>query len=196
MGKLFEISWRRKFEALIRPHLRELYSYAYRLCGDSNRAEDIVQDLVLRLYQSKSRIDEVENLRPWLYKSLFRQYLNDKRGESRSPFGFIDDSEEIVDEYEANHQDASPEAITEQHIQSANLKKAIFSLAPEFHQILVIHDLEGFSVKETANILDIPTGTVKSRVHRARNKLRKMLVEGTRAEEAVLNGVEGTKNGL
>ena len=196
MVKIFEMSWRKRFEALIRPYLREMYSYAYRLCGQRDRAEDIVQDLVLRLYKSKAAIDQVENLRPWLYKSLFRQYLNNKRSESRSPFAYIEAAEEEFEEYEEQHQSSLPEALTEQHLQKANLLKAMECLAPEFHEILVIHDIESFNVQETADILDIPVGTVKSRVHRARNKLRKILVDGTEQKDSVLTEVEGNKNGL
>ena len=196
MVKIFEMSWRKRFEALIRPYLREMYSYAYRLCGQRDRAEDIVQDLVLRLYKSKTAIDQVENLRPWLYKSLFRQYLNNKRSESRSPFAYIESNEDEIAEYEEQHQNTLPEALTELHLKKANLARAMKCLAPEFHEILVIHDIESFNVRETADILDIPVGTVKSRVHRARNKLRKILVEGTDQKDSVLTEVEGNKNGL
>ncbi len=189
MVKLFKLSWRHQFEDLIRPYLRELYSYAYRLCRNRDRAEDIVQDLVLRLYQSKSRLDQVDNLRPWLYKSLFRQYLNDKRSESRSPFGYIDGAEEQLAELE--DQGETPEALTAHHLQKANLKQALGYLRPEFREILLIHDLEGFSVQETANILDIPVGTVKSRVHRARNNLRKILIQGTESVGPVFSEIEG-----
>jgi len=118
MVKLFQMSQRHQFEGLIRPHLRELYSYAYRLCRNRERAEDIVQDLVVRLYQGKSRLDQVDNLRPWLYKSLFRQYLNDKRSESRSPFGYIDGAEETLAELEDMGE--PPEALTARHLQQAN----------------------------------------------------------------------------
>ncbi len=189
MVKIFKMSRRHQFEGLIRPHLRELYSYAYRLCCNRERAEDIVQDLVVRLYQGKSRLDQVDNLRPWLYKSLFRQYLNDKRSESRSPFGYIDGAEEDIDELEDMGE--TPEALTARHLQQANLKQALQYLRPEFREVLLIHDLEGFSVQEAADILDVPLGTVKSRVHRARNNLRKILIQGTELVESVFSEIEG-----
>ena len=189
MASLLELPWRRRFEALIRPHLRELYTYAWRLCGNRERAEDVVQDLVTRLYQSRARLDEVDRLRPWLYKSLFRQYLNSRRSESRSPFGYLEHDEDVLDGLEDEHN--TPEALTERHLQRAELNRALHTLSPEFRDVLVMHDIEGFAVAEVAEILDIPVGTVKSRIHRARNSLRRKLIHGTLHDGSVFEEVEG-----
>lgn len=189
MANLFEVPWRRRFEALIRPHLRELYTYAYRLCGNRERAEDVVQDLVTRLYQTRARLDEVEKLRPWLYKSLFRQYLNSRRSESRSPFGYLEADEAALDGLEDVHN--TPETLTERHLQRVQLNRALYSLSPEFRDVLVMHDIEGFGVAEVAEILDIPVGTVKSRIHRARHNLRRQLSAGTPTGDSVFGEIEG-----
>ncbi len=189
MASLFEMPWRRRFEALIRPHLRELHTYAWRLCGNREQAEDIVQDLVTRLYQSRARLDEVEKLRPWLYKSLFRQYLNARRSESRSPFGYLEGDEAVLEGIEDER--SAPEALTERHLQQARINRALHTLSPEFREVLVMHDIEGFGVAEVAEILDIPVGTVKSRIHRARNNLRSKLIHGTWADGSVFDEVEG-----
>ena len=167
-------SRRARFDALIRPRLHELYSQAYRLTGSREEAEDLVQDLVIKLYENRTRLEDVDNLRPWLYKAMYRQFLNRLRSTSRSPFGYLDgNSEEELDAIEGGEK--NPEKITEQHMQLQSLQKGLYKLNPDYQHMIVMHDMEGFTLTEIASMLDAPLGTLKSRLHRARNALRQEL---------------------
>ena len=166
-------SRRTRFDALIRPRLHELYAQAYRLTGSREEAEDLVQDLVIKLYENRTRLEDVDNLRPWLYKAMYRQFLNRLRSTSRSPFGYLEGNEEELNAIEAG--DKTPEKITEQHMQLQSLQKSLQKLNPDYQHLIVMHDMEGFTLTEIADMTEAPLGTLKSRLHRARNALRQEL---------------------
>ncbi len=167
-------SRRTRFERLIRPWLHPLYRRAYRLTGDRDEAEDLVQDLLASLYQKGIRLEEVEDLERWLLKSLYHQFIDRLRRAGRSPLGHLEaDTPDGMDRLE----DAapSPEVLTEQQLEIRRVQAALDALNPHFRAVLVLHDVEGFTLQELSPVLDAPLGTLKSRLHRARRALRDRL---------------------
>ena len=166
-------SWSKSFDALIRPHLKDMYYQAYRLLNNQSDAEDLVQDFVLKLYKNKPKLHEVEHLRSWLYKGLYRQFLNHIRNESRNPLNSRDYEDDELDE--VSHHNPSPELLTEREIEIEYVQKALTELSPNHREIIIMHDIEGFSMIEIGDFMDCPVGTVKSRLHRARENLKQQL---------------------
>lgn len=168
---LFKSTPEKRFSALIRPHLQRLYHQAYRLTNNQDDAEDLVQDLLLRLYEKNVDLEKIEKLTSWLLRSLYHQFIDNYRKKSRLP---IDDkeakSEEIIESTESLQQ--SPQSLHEQQHTGKNLQNAIQQLNPDQQAIIALHDVEGYSLPELSQILELPLGTLKSRLHRARQTLR------------------------
>jgi RNA polymerase sigma-70 factor (ECF subfamily) len=160
-----------QFEGLLRPHLEFLYRLAWRFSGSVADAEDLVQDMLLKLYPRAAQIASIEQLRPWLARVLYRQYVDLVRRRARSP-------EEPADlealEAAAALEDG-PESRAERGELRARLLAALDGLNAEQRAVVVMHDVEGYSLEELESILDAPLGTLKSRLHRARERLRARL---------------------
>lgn len=166
------------FEALVHPHLDRLYRLAYRFTGSPADAEDLVQSLLVKLIPQESRLREVEDLAPWLARSLMNLYLNQKRRpaivaiEANLPEGNQDVIAQIMDE-----NTESPELAAERAFSSQRLSAALAQLPPEQRALVSWHDIEGYTLEELAEEHDIPLGTLKSRLHRARARLRLLLTD-------------------
>jgi len=162
------------FEKLIKHRLNELYSQAYRLLGNRTQAEDLVQDFVLRLYKNNIDLSKYDNLRAWLYKGLYRQFLNHLRTNNRTPFGYLDDEQSNAIDNTCLHHD-SPEYIAELHSEVNQIQIALQKLNTDHRDLIIMHDIEGFTLPELVEIVAVPLGTLKSRLHRARNTLKNEL---------------------
>lgn len=176
-----DVSPQQRFESLLRPHIELLYRMAFRWTGSQADAEDLVQELLIRLV---SRVDEMaalDSLRPWLLRILYNRYVDDYRRQRRSPIDAghnnwapDSDEDESTDTISRAIDPANP---TEQEDLRRSLHSAVAQLEPDQRDVVLLHDMEGYSAEETAEILDIPLGTVKSRLHRARARLRLLLFD-------------------
>jgi RNA polymerase sigma-70 factor (ECF subfamily) len=175
-GPLFR-RWRGaplRFEALLRPHVDYLYRLAWRFTGNRADAEDLVQDLLLKLYPRTDELAAVEALRPWLARVLYRQFVDRVRSRDRRPGldpALADDAvlERLPSEAEG------PEARAERARWQERILAALQQLNPEQRAVVAMHDVEGYTLEELETILDTPLGTLKSRLHRARRRLRELL---------------------
>lgn len=151
-----------------------MYRLAFRLSGNSHDAEDLVQDLAIRLYPRLDELEKVECLRPWLARVLHNLYIDTIRSRQRRPQGYIDsDSERHL----AGMREKSdgPEARFELSELQRELADSISSLSEDHRHVVVLHDMEGYKLNEISDILDVPLGTLKSRLHRARKLLRERI---------------------
>ncbi|MDX9739791.1 MAG: RNA polymerase sigma factor [Gammaproteobacteria bacterium] len=167
------------FESVVRPHLGPLYRLAYRLAGRREDAEDLVQDLLTKLYARREELDKVEHPRSWLMRVLYRLFIDQRRQRMRSPLHLVPDSqsgdtEMILERLVA---DDEPAAETERDDQQRALLAALAKLSEDHRRVLALHDIEGYTLEEMQEIIDCPIGTLKSRLHRARARLRELLVE-------------------
>lgn len=172
----FPVSRAKRFELLIRPLLPQLYRQAYRLCGHRQNAEDLVQDLLTRLYEQNHSLDNLENIKTWLLKALYNQFVDNYR--KLKPERQVD-SGELAEEVLLSIPCplGSAEEITERLFDRQRLTQAIQSLSAEHHAIVVLHDMEGYTLTELEPVLEVPLGTLKSRLHRARQQLRETLLK-------------------
>jgi RNA polymerase sigma-70 factor (ECF subfamily) len=160
-----------------------LYGAALRMTRNPADAEDLVQETYLRAYRGFGGFQEGTNIKAWLYRILTNTYINAYRAKKRRPEE--SDVEDVEDQYlyrrlgglEAAMAGRSAEDELLDRFTDAEVKHALDSLPEGFRMAVLLADVEGFAYKEIAEILDIPIGTVMSRLHRGRKALQKRLYE-------------------
>jgi RNA polymerase sigma-70 factor, ECF subfamily len=170
---------RERFERDVLPLLPSLYGAALRLTRNPTDAEDLVQDTYLRAYRGFSGFTEGTNLKAWLYRILTNGFINTYRKKQREPqiVEGPDDIDEwyLYDRLGGRSVEESAEEEVLDRIPDAEVKAALESLPENFRIPVLLADVEGFSYKEIAEIMDTPIGTVMSRLHRGRKALEKAL---------------------
>lgn len=166
---------RRHFEEEALPHLEALYAYALRLArGDEARADDLVQECLASAYGSWDTYRRGSNCKAWLMTILHHTAVNHLRYESRRrPALDLHEAEEHTVFEHVRHED--PEGRFFDRLVDREVLEAIDELAAEYRETLVLRDLEGLSYREIVEVLDVPLGTVKSRLFRARRTLQRSL---------------------
>ena len=165
------------FENEFMPHIDSMYNFAYRLTFDEDEAKDLVQDTYMKAFRFINSFLEGTNAKAWLYRILKNSFINDYRKKSKQPSKV--DYQEVEQYY--NSEDTRSEATVDLRIEATKdmigdeITNALNSLAVDFRTVIILCDLEGFTYEEMAKILDIPIGTVRSRLHRARNLMREKL---------------------
>lgn len=168
------------FEDLVMPHVNGLYRLAYHYCGQQSDAEDLVQELLLKLIHRVDEMERVEKLRPWLAKALYHLFIDRLRRQQRNP---VDTQQ--PEQLEASQAQAGSGESAEKLVLINNIEQALRQLSDEQRMLVVMHDVENYTLAELETILETPIGTLKSRLHRARAKLRRILDEdGTQSLSA------------
>jgi RNA polymerase sigma-70 factor, ECF subfamily len=151
-----------------------LYRAALRLTRDPAEAEDLVQETYLKAFRSAGRFERGTNLRAWLFTILMNTHRNSRRDAARDP---IDVDSEVVEQAQAQPGRApTPEDLLVAATMDADIKAALDALPETFRTAVWLRDVEEFSYAEIARMLDIPTGTVMSRISRGRRLLYEQLV--------------------
>jgi RNA polymerase sigma-70 factor, ECF subfamily len=174
----------RAFADLALPHLDALYGGALRYTKSPAAAEDLVQETMLRAYQSWHQFDPATNCRAWLFRILSNSFINGWRRKTK-------EREVLEGEHVGAHGDrfycresagawAHPETVYFDRNLSPAVIKALDSLKPEFRMVVELSDLQGLSYREIADALEIPIGTVMSRLFRARQTLKGRLHDHAR----------------
>ena len=164
------------FEELAVPHLETVYRVAKRLARRDDVAEDLVQETYLKAYKAFGRFEMREfGIRPWLLKILHNTFLNRYAREQRAPKATDQTTlEQMREAPDAASASEAPPELDFEHLDE-EVKAAIDSLAEEFRSVLLLWATMELSYQEIADILDVPIGTVMSRLHRARQQLAKKL---------------------
>ena len=184
------------FEQDAMQYARQLYSAAMRMTRNPSDAEDLVQETFLKAYRAYHTFEEGTNLKAWLYRILTNTYINKYRKDTRRPSEVDLGSVEDLYLYRNIGSEESAEAArtTEDRVLDglveADIKKAVEDLPENFRLPVLLADLEGFSYKEISDILDIPIGTVMSRLHRGRKAMQKSLWEYAVKRGLVPEGAE------
>ncbi|HEX2039158.1 MAG TPA: sigma-70 family RNA polymerase sigma factor [Acidimicrobiales bacterium] len=164
-------------------HMPSLYTAALRMTRNPAEAEDLVQETYLKAYRAFGSFQAGTNLKAWLYRILTNTFINAYRAKKRRPEQA--DVEDVEDLYlyhrlgglEAAAAGRSAEEEVLERFTDDEVKEAIESLPEQFRLAVLLADVEGFTYKEIAQILDIPIGTVMSRLHRGRRALQKRLYD-------------------
>ena len=164
-------------------HAQQLFSTAMRMTRNRSDAEDLVQETFIKAWRSFATYQQGTNLRAWLFRIMTNTYINKYNAQQRKPTETeLDDVEELflykrlgaVDQSQLSQsaEDQMLSLFTDDEV-----KKSLEELPEQFRIPVLMSDVEGFSYKEIAEILEIPLGTVMSRLHRGRKAMQKMLYE-------------------
>jgi RNA polymerase sigma-70 factor (ECF subfamily) len=172
---------RERFERDVLPLLPSMYGAALRLTRNPADAEDLLQETYLRAFRGFASFEEGTNLKAWLYRILTNNFINTYRKRQREPQTVEgpDDVEEwyLFDRLGARNVEGSAEEEVLDRLPDEDVQRALESLPDNFRLPVLLADVEGFSYKEIAEIMDSPIGTVMSRLHRGRKALEKALWE-------------------
>jgi RNA polymerase sigma-70 factor, ECF subfamily len=184
------------FERDAMQYARQLYSAAMRMTRNPSDAEDLVQETFLKAYRAYHTFEAGTNLKAWLYRILTNTYINKYRKESRRPsevdLGSVEDLylyRRIGSEESAEASRTTEDRVLDGLVES-DIKAAVESLPENFRLPVLLADLEGFSYKEIADILEIPIGTVMSRLHRGRKAMQKALWDYAEKRGLLPEGLE------
>ena len=174
---------RKRFEADALQYMNQLYSAALRYTKNPSDAQDLVQDTFAKAYVSFHQFEPGTNLKAWLYRILTTTFINTYRKEQRRPQ--LSDQEledwQIADaSSHTSDQGKSAEDVVLENLPDSDIKRALAEIPEEFRIAVYLADVEGFSYKEIAEIVGVPTGTVMSRLHRGRKQLREKLTDYAR----------------
>jgi len=165
------------FDGEFMPHIHSMYNFAYRLTLERDDAKDLVQDTYLKAFRFIESFQKGTNAKAWLFRILKNSFINDYRKKSKEPSKV--DYQEVETYYNSDEVDRqiTPDLRVEslKDMIGDEISNALNSLDVDFRTVIILCDLEGFKYEEMAKILDIPIGTVRSRLHRARNLLKEKL---------------------
>lgn len=177
MNKLDKAHYDKVFEEELLPHADALKTFAYHLTYNEDDANDLVQDTYFKAYRFIDKYEAGTNPKAWLFKILKNGYINEYRKKSKRPTKV--DFEDIV----AYH-DSEDDRITGyndlredifQNMMGDEVTMAINALPLDFRTVILLCDIEDFTYEEISKIIDVPIGTVRSRLFRARNMLKEKL---------------------
>lgn len=163
------------FDEIVKRYKDPLMNFVYRFLGDAVESEDVVQETFLRVFKNKHAYKRIAKFSTWIYTiagNLAKTELRKRKKRnihSISEIGFEDKDYEISDESQ------SPEKKTNTRMYDDIIQHEIKQLSPKFREVIILRDIQELSYEEISKIIDIPLGTVKSRVNRARLRLQEKL---------------------
>ncbi len=162
-----------EFEKEAIPHMDAIYNYALRMTGDEDDADDLVQETFMKAFRFFDKFEKGTNCKAWLFRIMKNSFINDYRKNTKEPnkvdYDDVQNFYENIksDEVETKHYelDAFSDLLDD------DISEAIEKLPEDFRTVIILNDIEGFTYEEIADFVDIPVGTVRSRLHRARKML-------------------------
>jgi len=163
------------FDVLVRRYKDQLLNFVYRFVGNRSDAEDIVQETFLRVYKNKHYYKEIAKFSTWVYTIASNLAKTELRRRKRHKIFSVSNFVNEERDYDIPDKDHSPERKVDGTLKEDIIQKAIEKLPPKFKEVIILRDVQGFAYEEISQILNIPLGTVKSRVNRGRLKLQEDL---------------------
>jgi RNA polymerase sigma-70 factor, ECF subfamily len=172
----------RAFEREALPHTELLYNYALRMTNNPADADDLLQETFLKAYRFWDKYEQGTNIRAWLFRIMKNSYINRYRKETKEPATV--EYQEVENFYPSIRDgSAAPSDLQENMIGNLlddDVASAVADLPEDFRTVVILCDIEGLSYEEIAEFVDIPLGTVRSRLHRGRKLLRDRLTDYAR----------------
>lgn len=166
------------FERIIEPHLDRLYRLAWRLTSSKPEAEDLFQEVLVRAFSKLDDLVAIDDPGPWLAKVMYNLFIDEQRRFARTRMRFVEEGQLAGDGLEGLAGPGSPDYDQSRYETVMQLHRALEQLSDEHRIVVLMHDTEGYKINEIQTITGIPAGTVKSRLHRARARLRALLEAG------------------
>lgn len=174
-----EIKKQKNFDEEIIPHMDALYNFALRLTTDPNDAEDLVQDTIVKAFRFFNSYEKGTNAKAWMFRILKNSFINNYRKTSKKPAEV--DYDEVSPYYESIRAERTETSDLEnlmfREMMDDDLSSALTRLPEDFRTVVLLCDVEGYTYEEIANMLDVPIGTIRSRLHRGRNLLKTELLD-------------------
>lgn len=164
------------FSDLVNSIRTELYNFALRLTGNRPEAEDLLQESYFKAYKYFHQLRDRGKFKEWIFQITANQFKNFLRKKKKENTFYHDDSEQVFVEREKPSR--NPDELFMQSDRSSVVQKAFGFISPKMRSVLVLFEIEGYSIEEVSDTLGISRGTVKSRLHYARRKLKEILVSG------------------
>ncbi len=179
------------FESATMPYVDALYNTARRMTRNAQDAEDLVQEAYLKAYKYYDKFEEGTNLKAWLFKIMKNTFINNYRKKQNRPlesdFADIEGDFESQVSTEAEGRLKTPEEELLENVLDEDVQRALDTLPSDYRMAVILADLEDFSYKEIAEILEVPVGTVMSRLYRGRKLLEEAMLHYAR-EHGYLHG--------
>jgi len=163
------------FEEIVNRFKDRLKNFVYRYLSSEEAAEDVVQDTFLRVYQKKHMYRNIAKFSTWIYTIAGNLAKTELRKRKRRKMYSLGDLGLEDKEYEIPSEDFAPEEGVEGEFTEQEIQNAIDQLSEKFKTVIILRDIQELSYDEVSNIVDVPVGTVKSRINRARLKLQEKL---------------------
>lgn len=160
------------YNLLVMRYTDPLLNFIYRFIGERSFSEDILQETFLRLYKNKHYYKEIAKFSTWIYTIAGNLAKTELRKRKRRNLFSIHNFMDTEKDYELPDKGITPDKMANSAIADIEIQAAINKLSPKFRQVILLRDVQGFSYEEISQIVNIPLGTVKSRVNRARIKLQ------------------------
>jgi RNA polymerase sigma-70 factor (ECF subfamily) len=165
------------FERVVRPHFDRLYRLAWRLTGSKAEAEDLFQELLIKAFGMLDQVVKIEEPGSWLCRVMYNLFVDQHRRFTRQRMHLVDEGHLPGEGLVGLAGDSDPVADNERLEKLKHLDAALAQLSEEHRIIVLMHDTEGYKLTEIEEITGTPVGTIKSRLHRARARLRQILTE-------------------
>ncbi|HHU62893.1 MAG TPA: sigma-70 family RNA polymerase sigma factor [Clostridiales bacterium] len=174
------------FNELVDQHQKKIYNIAYRMTGNTEDAMDITQEVFVKVFKNIKSFKGQSSLSTWVYRIAVNTCLDELRKKKNGKVSYMEDTEvetQLPLTYRYMNQE-NPERLFERSQLIKAIQKAILSLSDDHRTMIILRDINGFTYQEIADILKCPLGSVKSKLSRARNELRKKLIN----DRELLNG--------
>lgn len=165
------------FQRLVQPHFDRLYRLAFRLTSRKAEAEDLFQELLIKAYGKLDDLVAIDDPGSWLSRVMYNLFIDEQRRFARRRMHTVEEGFLPVDGIEGFAGTENPEQDQHRLEKLNQLDLALQQLSDDHRLIVLLHDTEGYKLDEIHTLMGIPVGTVKSRLHRARARLREILIE-------------------
>jgi len=163
------------FDLIVKRYKNQLLNFVYRFLGNAEEAEDLVQETFLRVYRNRKAYQKVAKFSTWIYTIAGNLAKTELRKRKRRKFFSISDLGYNEKDYDISDEAYNPEKDVDSRMKEEIIHREITELSPKFREVILLRDVQQLSYEEISQIVDIPLGTVKSRVNRGRLKLQEKL---------------------